>query len=361
LNRGVSHVTAFSASVALSAADGAAPLVPNADGSATQRVRLIPMGSFRTRGKGTLFIKDAAHAQQIVALSQQYAGPEDIAVDYDHQTVYGATPGVGGTAPASGWISPTSLSAEPDGIWGTIEWTAEAAAQIGARKYRYLSPYVAHDEKTGRVFALLNAGLTNTPAIVGLTKLAASTSHNPQDPLMDLTALAASLNLPATATLEEILAAQQAQATALSAAQASIAALNKALGLAETADPATALTTATALKASGGKDDLLTALQTQVSELTAERRNRFLDDATAQGRITPGSREKYVALMAANEAATMELINSMVPSLKPGAVVPGTPPAGDKATALSADQKDVAKLLGISDADYLKTLQENAQ
>ncbi|RWE48621.1 MAG: hypothetical protein EOS24_34125, partial [Mesorhizobium sp.] len=99
---------------------------------------------------------DKASMEQIVANTRQYAGSTDLAIDYDHQTVFGAIPGVGGKAPAAGWIK--ELQARDDGIFGRVEWTAAASAAIKAGEYRYLSPVFFHEKTTGRVLAIRMAG-----------------------------------------------------------------------------------------------------------------------------------------------------------------------------------------------------------
>ncbi len=51
---------------------------------------------------------------------------------------FSAVPGVGGTAPAAGWIK--RLEARPDGIWAAVAWTEAAQARIRAGEYRYITP-----------------------------------------------------------------------------------------------------------------------------------------------------------------------------------------------------------------------------
>ncbi|CAL4866723.1 hypothetical protein MMA231_00967 [Asticcacaulis sp. MM231] len=360
--KGASHVTAaFAAPVALSAGSAmAGELVFAEDGSATQRVRILPMGPFQTRGKGRYLVADLAHAQAIVATSAAWSGSQDIPVDYDHQII-AALELKGKRAEASGWINPASLSAESTGIYAVIEWTAEAADKIKTKKYRYLSPVIDH-ESNGRVKAILNAALTIYPAIDGLTTLAASASLNlNQENPMDLTALAASLNLPATATLEEIMAAQLAQATALSAAQANLTALSTALGA---ADATTALSAATALKATAAGEaaitQLVTGLQSTVNALSAKDNVRSVDDYIAAGNITLAQRDDYVALMATDPDRARRLMANST-SVAGGELLGGEKPDNTKITALSAEQKQVATLVGVSHDAYLKTLQDQQE
>lgn len=88
----------------------------------------------------------------------------DLVIDYEHQTLSG------GEAPAAGWIK--EMQARPDGLWARVDWTDKAAAYITNREYRYFSPVLTLDEER-RPTALLNAGLTNFPAITHLPPLVA--------------------------------------------------------------------------------------------------------------------------------------------------------------------------------------------
>ncbi|EGF92431.1 mu-like prophage FluMu I protein [Asticcacaulis biprosthecium C19] len=355
--KGQSHevVVALAAAVELTAAD----LIMNADGTATQRIRLLPMGKFTTRGKGTYTVLNLAHAQQIVAASQAWAGQQDIPLDYDHQLVFAAS-GQGGTAPASGWIKPAALTAEADGVYGTVTWTAKAAAAINAGEYKYISPAIDHDA-AGKVRLIFNAALTAYPATDGLTKLAASASLNNQlETEMDLTALAAILGLAATATLPEIEAAATAQVTALNAAQGNYTALTQALGLEASATHTAALSAATTLKAGGNAQTALMAqLQTQVTTLTAAANTAEVDAAITAGRIIPAQRDHYLNLLKTAPETARALMGSN-PVVAGGEVLTGKPAGGATITALSAEQKQVCAAFGQSEADFLKALQESA-
>jgi phage I-like protein len=128
--------------------------VPVASGARAARVQLMPMGEHRPR-HGTpprLVLVDRAHAEAVVAASNQYRGPNAMVIDYDHQPV---------CAPAvAGWIS--KLIVADDGIWADVNWTALATAALADRRYRYISPYFGH-RPNGRVTRIINAGLINTP------------------------------------------------------------------------------------------------------------------------------------------------------------------------------------------------------
>jgi hypothetical protein len=142
-------------------------------------VRIMPSGTFKARdGRGPFTTGDRTQMQRIVDASIAYAGGTELMVDYDHQSVFGAVPGVGGRAPAAGWIK--ELQARDDGIYGRVAWTAAATDAIKAGSYRYLSPYFMTNKQTGDVKRILNVALLNRPAF-DLPAVAASARNLPAD------------------------------------------------------------------------------------------------------------------------------------------------------------------------------------
>jgi phage I-like protein len=118
-------------------------------------VQLVPMGRHETR-QGA-FVLDVEGAEAIAASFNGLAN--DMVVDYEHQTLTGAE------APAAGWIK--RLFVRPDGLWAAVEWTGRAKEYLKNREYRYLSPVFLKDG-ADRVVRLVNAALTNQPAIDGM-------------------------------------------------------------------------------------------------------------------------------------------------------------------------------------------------
>lgn len=120
---------------------------------------LIPAGTFSGRdGRGPYHAGDLVSLQRIADTTRRYAGSTDILVDYEHQSRN--TLENGKPAPAAGWIK--EVEARPDGLYGRVEWTANAAAAIKAKEYRYISPVYFHT-KAGEILALQTVGLTNVP------------------------------------------------------------------------------------------------------------------------------------------------------------------------------------------------------
>lgn len=148
-----------------SVASFSAPLdAASAAAGADVWLRLMPAGRWSARdGRGPFMVGDRAAMSEIVARTHAYHGETDIVVDYDHQTVFGARDGVGGTARAAGWVK--ELQVRDDGIYGRVEWTAAAAEAIRAKEYRYLSPVVPKNDRTGEVAMLHSVAITNSPAL----------------------------------------------------------------------------------------------------------------------------------------------------------------------------------------------------
>lgn len=144
--------------------DSPAQSIIGPDGAPLRRVKLLPYGTFSGRdGRGPWVLDGKDHADQVIATTRAVQGNTDMVFDYDHQTALAAVPGVGGRAPAAGWISVASLAAEGDGIYGDVSWTDAADAALRAKVYRYYSPHFRALPGTGRITRLVNAGLTNTP------------------------------------------------------------------------------------------------------------------------------------------------------------------------------------------------------
>jgi len=303
-------------SAALVASHSTVLAAGDADGE--KWVQLVPAGTFTGRAHGGPWTTgDKVAMQAIVANTRQYAGSTDLVVDYDHQAVFGAVPGVGGTAKAAGWIK--ELQARDDGIWGRVDWTAAAASAIKASEYRYLSPVFLHDKTSGQVLLIKMASLTNTPnldlvavaasallnvnnqtgdsmdkilAALGLAKgtnedgvVAAINAH-----LTSSTVIAKAAGLTETANGEQILAAVNSLVTDRTK-------FAKAAGLAETAKPeeiVTAVQSAVAGKVDPAKfvpiaqvtalqDDLKKLRDDVISDKVAEAVNSAIDE----GKIAP--------------------------------------------------------------------------
>ena len=148
-------------------------------GQAPAEFRLMPAGRFKAKDGRPAGLKhgwnltDALAQKLIDAANRQN---DRFLIDYDHQTLHAKDHG--GKAPAAGWFS--RLEWRPgDGLYALgVEWTAAAQAAIDAKEYRYISPVLTYDAKTGDVTGLLMAAIVNYPALDGLTDLANALSRS---------------------------------------------------------------------------------------------------------------------------------------------------------------------------------------
>ncbi|WP_421427791.1 phage protease [Acinetobacter pittii] len=181
------------------------------------RLVLVPEGTF-SGVDGRPF--DAPHwiltperGEQIVAALN--ARKVDMVIDYEHATLKAQE--TGEPAPASGWLKAASFSyIKGVGICSTnFKWLDKAKDHIEKEEYKYLSPVLFYTKNTGEVVGLHSVALTNTPNLDNLpeAQLAALaqdyfTQNLPQESEMDelLETLRWMLNLPLSATAEEILA-----------------------------------------------------------------------------------------------------------------------------------------------------------
>jgi phage I-like protein len=150
--------------------------------SPAKMFRLLPAGHFRAsdgrpKEVASWFLDGAIAAKLIRAATAQNV---DFVIDYEHQTLQAAQNGK--PAPAAGWFHKLEWR-DGDGLYVTdARWTDAAEKMLTAQEYRYISPVFQYDSKTGDVEKLVNAALTNNPALDGLTDLAAATRrHNSLD------------------------------------------------------------------------------------------------------------------------------------------------------------------------------------
>ncbi|WP_422096762.1 phage protease [Variovorax sp.] len=143
-------------------------------------LRIIPAGYFRAYdGRptevGSWHLGESGARALIAGLSTRQA---PYVIDYEHQTLNKDKNGQ--PAPASGWFDGVDWR-EGDGLYlKGVKWTAKASAMIDTKEYRYLSP-VFHYTSEGEVIGLHSVALTNDPALVGLSDLAAASAKVQHD------------------------------------------------------------------------------------------------------------------------------------------------------------------------------------
>lgn len=353
--------TATSATaLAFGAASGCVTLAASADGAPVEWVRLLPMGKFAGKdGRGPYLVEDEAHAQQIIEASLKADSELQPVVDFDHQTDLAAVKDVGGTAPASGWI--VEMQARADGIWGRVDWTPAGLTALKERAYRYLSPVFPHSKSTGRVLAILRAGLTNKPNLE-LGALASEETPDGDDDL-DKAKLALALGLSADASEDDIHAALES----LKTGAAGLALAAQAAGLEAGAAAADVVTAINAARTAGGADDsdladVVVELQSQLNALKADLGKKdgeaAVDVAIAAGKITPAARDTFIALHASDRAKFDAIVKAAPTIVTAGAKLTVKPDL--KEGELDDTAKAVCSQLGITEEAYIASQKDAA-
>ncbi|HGW5506307.1 TPA: phage protease [Citrobacter koseri] len=144
-----------------------ASLTQQPDSTATGVIQLFPAGEFRARdgrpAECAAWIMTREVAERLIAAADARDTP--YVLDYEHQTLRAAKNGQ--PAPAAAFFKKLEWR-EGEGLFAVdVEWTVAAAAMVEAKEYRFISPVFSYD-KTGQVLELLNAALTNTPALDGM-------------------------------------------------------------------------------------------------------------------------------------------------------------------------------------------------
>ncbi len=339
-------------------------------------VQLLPAGEFRARdgrpAECAAWLTNASIAAKLIADIAALANP--IVIDYEHQTLLSAENGQ--KAPAAGWFTADGMEwREGEGLFAKVEWTEIAKLHIEAKEYRFISPVIFYDKKTGAVKKILNAALTNNAAIDGMEEVSArlTASLTQQEKLsMNLEELLEQLrwmlNLPTLATAEEVLAELQKATAAIKAAQpeAVAAAGFSITGLLSAKDGQIAsLKTAAPDPAKFVPVDAMAALQTEVAALRNEKVTRDVDgvvvSALTAGKLLPPL-EKWARDLGMKDLAAL---TAYLETAQPVAALTGTqtegkPPAGQPAGELSESQLAMCAATGVSPEDFKKTLAAQA-
>lgn len=328
------------------------------------RIQLLPYGKFRaTDGRPTdveaWYVTDTNGAD-VVALANSQKNP--LPIDYEHQILHSQQNGK--EAPSAGWME--YLYFNPQGIFADVRWTDKAAEYIKNGEYRYISAVFAYDTN-GYVRKIFHAALTNNPALDGMDEVMVAASvqllnQQKEKPEMDkklVEALCALFALKADASEAEI----TEKVTALSAAKgdSQVAVLDVYAKLAEKEQSVAALTAQV-----GNPDpakfvpvETVAALQADFNKLKLsidnDKKNALIEAALSQGKLAPALKEWAASL--STEALTGYLDKATPIAALAGGHQANEDPNKDNVVALTAEQQAAAKMLGMTDADYLKYTQ----
>ncbi|WP_410685690.1 phage protease [Avibacterium paragallinarum] len=330
------------------------------------RIQLLPYGAFRaTDGRPfdveAWYVTDT-NGNDVVALANSQRNP--LPIDYEHQILHSQQNGK--EAPSAGWMD--YLYFTPQGIFADVRWTDKAADYIKNGEYRYISAVFSYDTQ-GYVRKIFHAALTNTPALDGMDEAMVAASqqfltNQEETPTMDkalLAALCALFNTP-NATEAEI--SQKITALAQSKGESQVALSEVYIKLAEKEQSVVALTAQIA-----NPDPAKFVPVEQVAALTAEftqfkqgieqkEKNALITTALSQGKLAPALKDWAESLNLA--ALTDYLAKAPAIAALSGEPQAKTDPNENQVAALSAEDKAVAKMLGLTEAEYRKNLETGA-
>lgn len=321
---------------------------------ANGHIQLFPFGRFypadgRAEGMGGWYVDDSNGYALAESINQLGI---DLMIDYEHQTLYLEKNGQGN--PAAGWIKQVEYRPN-EGLFATVAWTDKAASQIKAGEYRYISPLFIPDSD-GRVVQVLNAALTNRPALHNLAEaFALSQIFNQQQGQPMLKLLQQLFDAPNASEAE-----MMEKLTALSAAKG-----DSKVALSAVYDELKTQTAqAVALSAQVANPDptkfvalsQMQAVQTELNTLKAqqakEKADTLITQALSDGRLLPAQKEWAENLAQTNLVALSDYLATVTPN----AALSGGMQAKDKpeggAVALSADEKEAARIMGKTEAEY---------
>lgn len=358
--------------------------------------QLLPAGAFKARD-GRPFDTEDGHwhlTAEIAAtlISNASALGQDILIDYEHQTLNKEKNGQ--PAPAAGWFDGSEMQWREDaGLYIKPRWTDNASAYIAAKEYRFLSAVFPYNA-AGHPLEIRMAAITNDPGVVGMEALAAlaaslsptTTTQDDKESTMDeflaelLSNLRWSLNLPTTATPQDIQAELQKVIDMIKAQSGGEAALTSqglaaylkgqfeqvATLSAKTAEQTTKIAT---LTASNGQTDLTQfvpkatydAMVQQVAALSAKTDTQSVDSLIKEGREKGkllACEEDYLRQYAAQQGvAALSAMLDARPGIaaltavqQSSVVIDPNKPKG--VAVLTATQEAAAKAMGITVEQY---------
>lgn len=306
-------------------------------------IQLLPAGEFHAvdgrPSDAPCWLTNAKIAEKLIADVATRANP--LVIDYEHQTLLSSENGQ--PAPAAGWFSALRWE-EGVGLFATVEWTERAIAHIDAGEYKFISPVIAYDKATGAIKKLINAALTNNPAIDGMAEVVArlTAEINPPENLsMEIEELLKQLrwmlNLPTLATQEEIMAELQKGIDQIKQGDGEAIAANTLGIVGLTQSRATDIAALTAKMET--TTAALTAAQAELAELKVEKADAevlgIVEAALTAGRLFPAQKDAAIELGKSNLAA----LNKMIDGAQPLAALQSTQTSG-KAPVATADPND---------------------
>jgi phage I-like protein len=313
-------------------------------GAPLTEFRLFRAGQNAT-SKGVFLFDAQAAADTVAAFADQ---GNDLPLDYDHAM---ADPFSGPRdRVAAGWFK---LDVRNGELWAVdVRYTPQAAKALADREWRYTSPYflTSGEAPNRRITRVINAALTNLPATKNLTPIAASMTDEP--------ATADALETPPMKTLLVALGlgADASEAEALSALQKHEGERQRLFALTgkSTLGEAEAQVIAWKIGAENGAkaEEALSAFKK--TQVDAEA-NGLIDAAVKDGKLPPADK---ATVLSQYQAHGIDVLKFALSLLKPVVNTTQSPaplvPVGEgSAATLSAEDKSIARMLGLTEAQAL--------
>lgn len=342
-------------------------------------LQLMPAGLFRSNdGRPTTcdgwYIDDEI-AARLIEVADERKTP--YVIDYEHQSMHAATSG--NPAPAAGWFKKLEWR-EGQGLYAVdVRWTKRARDFIAAEEYAFISPMFAFHKERGTVEVLLNAALTNNPALDGMddVSLAAATrivaaltapagalpAELPIEDPMNIEELLEQLrwllNMPVGATAEDVKAQLQKLIDQLTGGQGTAAAsIDLAALLTEKDTQIAALTSNQLDKAKWVPIEAVQELRNQVASLTqrvaSSETDTLVSAALSDGRITPAMEGWARDLAKTNPDALRDFVGKASPiaalsSTQSSVKKPDPQPDGSQ---LTSEELAVCSAMGLDPATF---------
>lgn len=341
-----------------------AQLNPTADGWQ----QLLPSGEFRSRDGSPTDVPhwflDSDIAQRLIDKVRSLK--QDILIDYEHETIFKAKRGVeAGAVLAAGWFNADEIKWFDDedrkGLFIKPRWTEKAYEHIKKGEFAFLSAVFPYD-KNGIPLELRMAALTNDPGVTGMQRLAvlSASIQQQEDYQMHeiLRKLLAKLGVDvaegseasdeqlqsALSTLEKL----QSDKTAADEQVATLSAKSTDVDLSKYVPKATYDATVQQLAVLSAKTN-----ETEVDQVIEKARNEGRALEAEVDYLKGFGKQQGVAALSAMLSQRPQIAvlsaqqteNTKVEKQEKGVAV------------LSAHDKEAAKLLGISEADYAKELE----
>lgn len=330
--------------------------------------QLLPAGHFRAKDGRPFDVESGWFIDRNIAESlirSVALNHQDVMLDYEHQSLRAESNGQ--PAPASGWFNQTELKwVDGKGLYIRPRWTDNARAMLDNKEYRYLSA-VFHYNTQGHPTKLISAALTNDPALTGmdeLTKVAAlkvaylSTKgeHSMNEYLLKLLAV---LGLEAT---EENIA--EVTDKAVEKINELIANGEKAKNAEETiADLKSKQLDPLLFVPRAAFDELQQKVAVLSNQSNASQIDSLIEKGRKEGRVMAAEVDNLKAIGKTHGIAAL---STMINARAPIAALTSDTQVIDEATqaverVLTDEEKEAARMLGITEADYLKILLEQGE